>query len=39
MPTPISELVTEKELLDFSQHFSVVRPTVGSRLFPDQKTQ
>lgn len=39
MPTPISELITDRELLDFSQHFSVVRPTAGSRFFPDQKTQ
>lgn len=39
MPTPISELITDRELLDFSQHFSVVRPYAGARFFPDQKTQ
>lgn len=39
MPTPISELITDRELLDFSQHFSVARSYAGSRFFPDQKTQ
>lgn len=39
MPTPISELITDRELLDFSQHFSVQRNYPGSRFFPDQKTQ
>lgn len=40
MATPITELVTDKELLDFSQHFGVARPSyLGSRLFPDRKTQ
>lgn len=38
MPT-LSNLITERELLDFSQHFSVARNYLGSRLFPDRKTQ
>lgn len=38
MPT-LSNLITERELLDFSQHFSVVRNYMGSRYFPDRKTQ
>lgn len=32
-------LIDEKELLDFSQNFNVTRNYVGSRLFPDRKTQ
>ena len=32
-------LVEERDLLDFSQNFSVVRNYMGSRLFPDVKTQ
>lgn len=35
----ISELITEREMLDFSQGFNVQRSYVGSRLFPDRKTQ
>lgn len=35
----ISELITEREMLDFSQGFSVQRNYLGSRLFPDRKTQ
>lgn len=35
----LTSIVNNKDLLDFSQHFSVVRNYVGSRLFPDQKTQ
>ena len=36
---PISELITERDMLDFSQGFNVQRNYLGSRLFPDQKTQ
>ena len=35
----ISELITERDMLDFSQGFNVQRNYLGSRLFPDQKTQ
>lgn len=35
----LSNLVTERELLDFSQHFAVSRNYMGSALFPDRKTQ
>lgn len=35
----LSGLVTEKELLDFSQNFAVTRNYTGSRFFPDRKTQ
>lgn len=35
----ISSLITERELLDFSQNFAVARNYMGSRLFPDRKTQ
>lgn len=38
MPT-LSNLITERELLDFSQHFGVARDYMGSRYFPDRKTQ
>lgn len=38
MPT-LSNLIDDKQLLDFSQHFGVQRNFMGSRLFPDQKTQ
>lgn len=38
MPT-LSNLIDNKQLLDFSQHFNVRRDYMGSRLFPDQKTQ
>lgn len=38
MPT-LSNLIDNKQLLDFSQHFGVQRSFMGSRLFPDQKTQ
>lgn len=38
MPT-LSNLITERELIDFSQHFGVERDYMGSRLFPDRKTQ
>ena len=35
-----NELIDRKELLDFSQGLSIARPAyLGSRLFPDQKTQ
>lgn len=32
-------LITDKELLDFSQNFGVQRNYIGSRLFPDRKSQ
>ena len=32
-------MVDQRDLLDFSQNFDVTRNYVGSRLFPDQKTQ
>ena len=32
-------MVDSQDLLDFSQNFQVTRNYVGSRLFPDQKTQ
>lgn len=35
----ISQLIDQRELLDFSQNFSPVRAYTGSRLFPDRKTQ
>ena len=38
MPT-LSNLIDNKQLLDFSQNFGVQRTYMGSRLFPDQKTQ
>lgn len=38
MPT-LSNLISERELIDFSQNFGVVRSYMGSRLFPDRKTQ
>lgn len=38
MPT-LSNLITERELIDFSQHFGVTRNYMGSRYFPDRKTQ
>ena len=38
MPT-LSNLIDNKQLLEFSQHFGVQRSYMGSRLFPDQKTQ
>lgn len=34
-----SELITDAELLDFSQNLSVNRNYLGNRLFPDRKTQ
>lgn len=34
-----SELITDAELLDFSQNLSVERNYLGNRLFPDRKTQ
>ena len=35
-----SNLISDKELLDFSQHFGVARPAfMGTRLFPDRKTE
>jgi hypothetical protein len=33
------DLVTQKDLLDFSQNYSIVRNYMGDSLFPDQKTQ
>lgn len=39
MPNTLSGLITEKELLDFSQNFAVARNYTGSRYFPDRKTQ
>lgn len=38
MPT-FSNLIDARELLDFSQAFGVTRNYIGSRLFPDRKTQ
>lgn len=35
----ISELITERDMLDFSQGFNVQRSYTGSRLLPDRKTQ
>lgn len=36
----LSNLIDNRQLLDFSQHFQVARPQyLGSRLFPDRKTQ
>lgn len=35
----ISDLITEREMLDFSQGFNVQRSYTGSRLLPDRKTQ
>lgn len=37
MPT-IEELVSPKDLLDFSQNFSITRKYLGDQLFPDVKT-
>lgn len=34
-----SGLIDNKQLLDFSQNFGVTRNYLGSRLFPDQKTE
>lgn len=34
-----SDLITDAELLDFSQNLSVERNYLGNRLFPDRKTQ
>jgi len=34
-----SNLITDAELLDFSQNLSVQRNYLGNRLFPDRKTQ
>lgn len=42
MPTiaPYSDLITDKELLDFSQNLNVARPAyLGSALLPDRKVQ
>ena len=39
MARVLEELIDERELLDFSQNFSVVRNYMGSSLFPDRKTQ
>ena len=39
MATNYSELITDAELLDFSQNLSVQRNYLGNRLFPDRKTQ
>lgn len=38
MPT-LSHLIDDRELLDFSQNFGVQRSYMGSRLFPDVKTE
>ena len=35
----ISQLIDNRELLDFSQNLSPVRPYTGAGLFPDRKTQ
>lgn len=35
----ITDLITEREMLDFSQGFNVQRNYTGSRLLPDRKTQ
>lgn len=35
----ISDLITEREMLDFSQGFNVQRNYIGSQLLPDLKTQ
>lgn len=35
----ILQLITQKDLLDFSQNFSIKRNYLGDRLFPDRKTQ
>ena len=32
-------LINPKDLIDFSQHFSITRNYLGDKLFPDQKTQ
>lgn len=39
MARVLEELIEERELLDFSQNFSVTRNYIGSGLFPDRKTQ
>ncbi len=38
MPT-LSNLITERDLIDFSQRFGVMRDYMGSRYFPDRKTR
>lgn len=36
----LSNLIDNRQLLDFSQHFNVARPQyLGTQLFPDRKTQ
>lgn len=35
----ILQLITQKDLLDFSQNLSIKRNYLGDRLFPDRKTQ
>lgn len=35
----LSNIITDREMLDFSQHFDVTRNYAGSRLFPDAKTE
>lgn len=35
----LDNIITERELLDFSQNFAVARSYLGSTLFPDRKTQ
>ena len=37
MPT-IEEIISPKDLLDFSQNFSITRKYLGDQLFPDAKT-
>lgn len=40
MPTDLYNLISDKDLLDFSKNLSVVRPEyLGSSLFPDRKTE
>ena len=39
MAINIEEIVSPKDLLDFSQNFSVTRNYLGDTLFPDTKTQ
>ncbi|MBQ0111762.1 MAG: major capsid protein [Bacteroidales bacterium] len=39
MPFNVLEAIDAKERLSFSQNFSVVRPSVLDRLFPDVKTE
>ena len=33
------KLIDPKDLIDFSQNFSITRNYLGDKLFPDQKTQ